>query len=619
MPMKSFFAVQQLSELMAEANGLNAAGKKAEAAELYRSALESCPADIDLLYEYGNTLLSLDQLDSAADCFRHALSIDPQDAACTIMLARTLQRLKKPLDALHFYRQGQRLSPHLSVLHLMSGVAAVEAELRDEARSSFARALEIDPENISARLCLCMMHLNMFSSISELEAGRSAYARALDNLVRNTRLDSPTYIEAAIEAVGMMSNFFLPYQGCNDRELQKVYGEWLCWIMAARFPDFQNRECHLAPGEKIRIGFVSAHFRDHSVWKIVTRGWMKYLDRDSFLLFGYYAGTDCDAATGEARAFSDVFVRETDAAVLAETIHSHKPHVLIYPGLGMDPNTIKLAALRLAPVQCVSWGHPETTGLPTMDYFLSSELMEPTDGDEHYSEELVRLPNLSICYEQLTTTGDLPVVTIPGVVKGDTSYLCCQNLMKYLPQHDDVFPAIASRVKRAKFVFIKFSEIHADCFSERMRSAFARFGLSSTDHVVFVPPLNGTGYAAMNAVTDIFLDSIGWAGGNTTFESLPFNKPIVTLPGEFMRGRHAAAILSMMGVEETIATDKQDYIDIAVRLGNDSNWCNAVSSRVAENKHRAYGDVICIRALENFLKSACFKLSYNAVQGHRPQ
>ncbi len=617
MPMKSFFAVRQLPELVAEANVLNMAGKTAEAAELFRSALESYPADIDLLYEYGNILLSLDQLDPAADCFRQALSIDPQDAACIIMLARTLQRLKKPLDALHFYRQGQRISPHLPIVHLMAGITALESELRDEARTSFTRVLGIDPDNVSARLHLCMMHLEMFSSVAELQEGRRAYADALENLVSNTGLEEPAAIEATVEAIGTMSNFFLPYQGCNDRELQRMYGEWICRMMTARFPDYNEIVCRPTAGEKIRIGFVSAHFREHSVWKIITRGWLKYIDRDRFMLFSYYTGVDCDASTEEARSFSDVFVRESEINVMADTICRHKPHVLIYPGLGMDPSTMKLAALRLAPIQCVSWGHPETTGLPTMDYFLSSELMEPTDGDEHYSEELVRLPNLSICYEPLADPAGLPLVTIPGVIPGDISYLCCQNLMKYLPQHDDVFPAIASRVKRAKFVFIKFSEPHAQCFSNRMEAAFARYGLSSLDHVVFVPPLNGTGYAAMNAATDVFLDSIGWSGGNTTFESLPFNKPIVTLPGEFMRGRHAAAILRMMGIEETIAADKQGYIDSAVRLGNDRGWYRAVSSRIADNKHLVYGDVSCVRALETFLESVCFKLPCNSNRGGR--
>ena len=596
-----------LTDLRAAAESLKTSGRLAEAVDLYRSCLESAPDDLDLLYEHGEALLKLERLEDAADSFRRALSNYPKDAACTLMLAKVLRRQKKPLESLHYYRRAQRLAPHVAIVHLMVGLIAAEVDLRDESRAAFTRVLEVEPNNISAHFCLCMMNLTMFSTVAELEEGRYAYARNLYALGQITRLDSPAAIEAAFEATGMMSTFFLPYQGQNDCVLQKVYGEWMCRVMAARFPAVSYVTSRLNTAEKIRIGFVSAHFKEHSVWKIVTRGWMKYLDRSKFMLFCYYTGSDCDAVTTEARSYSDVFSQGTDIAAMADTILRHQPHVLIYPGMSMDPYTMKLASLRLAPIQCASWGHPETTGLPTMDYFLSSDLMEPVDADQHYSEKLVRLPNLSVCYEQLSPPVKLPTVIIPGVLPGDVKYLCCQNLMKYLPQYDDVFPEIALRVPNAKFVFIKFAESHYQYFLKRMNTAFDRQGLKASDFIVFVPPMDGAAYAAMNAVVDVFLDSIGWSGGNTTFESLPFDKPIVTLPGDFMRGRHAAAILRMMGVDETIATDKHDYVDIAVRLGNDSIWYNYITSLVAENKHRAYGDMTCVRALENFIESVCFK------------
>src|SRR6202022_4382812 len=84
------------------------------------------------------------------------------------------------------------------------------------------------------------------------------------------------------------------------------------------------------------------------------------------------------------------------------------PHVLLFPEIGMDKVSAQLAAMRLAPVQCTSWGHPVTSGFPTIDYFLSSDLMEPAEADAHYSERLVRLPNLSIHYE--------PTVVVPAAM-----------------------------------------------------------------------------------------------------------------------------------------------------------------------------------------------------------
>lgn len=576
-----------------------------EACAILKDCLDQAPDNADLLYEYGNLLFDAGRIKEAADCFRRQLAVNPVDASALLMLGRALHRLKKPKEALHFFRQAQRLAPGLPVVHLMAGITALESHLPDEAKVAFNRVLTIEPANLSARLCLCMSRLEMFSGTDELERGRKAYETALRALTQSTSLDTQENIDRAFEAAGMMSTFFLPYQGRNDRELQELYGNWLCRIMAAKFPQYQKLCVQLpAPDEKLRIGLVSGHLFNHSVWKIVARGWCKYLDRSKFMLMCYYMGDITDTATDEAGSYADLFVKESSVSAMAEIVSRHRPHLLIYPGLSMDPQSSRLAALRLAPVQCVSWGHPVTSGLPTMDYFISSDLMEPEDGEQHYTEEMVRLPNLSVCYEPLPLPGPLPPTTLPGVVEGDITFLCCQNLMKYLPQHDDVFPAIAVQVPTAKFVFLKFSQTQLDCFRGRLEVAFARFGLSAADHLIFYPLLNPLTYAVLNAEVAIYLDSIGWSGGNTTFESLPFDKPIVTLPGDFMRGRHTAAILTTMEVHETIARDKDDYVRIAVRLANDLEWRRMISQKIATNKCKAYGDQAPVRALERFMVQA---------------
>ena len=129
--------------------------------------------------------------------------------------------------------------------------------------------------------------------------------------------------------------------------------------------------------------------------------------------------------------------------------------MLIYPGLLMDTVSVQLAAQRLAPVQCTSWGHPETSGIETLDYFLSSDLMEAPGAEAFYTEKLVRLPNLSIYYEPV----DLGAVDSSraqhGLRTDAAVFWCGQSLYKYLPQHDDVFARIAEQAPHSQFVFIK--------------------------------------------------------------------------------------------------------------------------------------------------------------------
>jgi predicted O-linked N-acetylglucosamine transferase (SPINDLY family) len=331
------------------------------------------------------------------------------------------------------------------------------------------------------------------------------------------------------------------------------------------------------------------------------------LDTKRFTLYGYYTGKTKDRATETARKSFVRFVEDIYSFEdLCTIIREDDLHVLIYPEIGMDPITARLAALWLAPVQCTSWGHPDTSGLPTIDYYLSSDLMEPPDADEHYAEELIRLPNLSIYYTPL----DVPSAEVNrdtfGLRPTSTLYLCCQSLFKYLPHYDEVYPRIAQQVPDSQFLFISHSRSRwiTEQTRSRIQQKFDDYNLNSHDYVLFLSHLDPEQYDAINRLADVYLDSIGWSGCNSTFEALACDLPVVTLPGDLMRGRHSSAILTMIGVTETIASDLDEYVSLAVKLGLDTEWRRHISDRISKNKHRAYYDKTCIAALEDFLDGA---------------
>jgi predicted O-linked N-acetylglucosamine transferase (SPINDLY family) len=266
--------------------------------------------------------------------------------------------------------------------------------------------------------------------------------------------------------------------------------------------------------------------------------------------------------------------------------------------------TARVASLRLAPVQAMAFGHPETTGLPAIDYFLSSELMEPADAEALYTEKLIRLPNLAIHYEPLDVVPEPVDLERHGVRPDAIKYLCCQSLHKYLPRHDDLLPRIARAVPTAQFIFIRHHLGH-EIFQRRLTTAFAAAGLDAANHVVFVPFLGPGAYAGLNAACDVYLDSLEWSGGNTTLEAGAAGLPIVTVAGKFLRGRVSAAILRMMDVTETIAHDEEDYVALAIRLGQDSTWRRSMAAKVKARTNRIYGDMTPVHALEQMIVSWC--------------
>jgi predicted O-linked N-acetylglucosamine transferase (SPINDLY family) len=346
-------------------------------------------------------------------------------------------------------------------------------------------------------------------------------------------------------------------------------------------------------------------FYGHTISKLFL-GWIENLDRAAFDLSVFSLGARRDVVTSRIEAAAERFqVHAGPIGAAVEALRAEAPDVIVFPDIGMGTRTLMLGGLRLAPVQMVAWGHPVTTGLPTIDYFLSSELMEPPEGASHYSERLVRLPNLSIFYHRpaLPPPGSRAALGLPadGVL-----YLCLQSAFKYLPRHDWIFAAIAAGVPEARLIFLadKGDGGSSGVFRRRLQQAFADRGLEVDRFCHFLPRLSPADYLAVNRQGDVYLDSLEWSGGNTTLEALACGLPVVTCPGRFMRGRHSYAMLQRIGAVEGIAADPQDYVRRAVRLGRDADFRRQQRDLVTAASDRLYNDRDAVGGLAAVLHRA---------------
>lgn len=589
-------------------NILQEKGQLDEAITYYQRAIQLNPVYAQAYYNLGNALQQKGQVDEVITYYQKAIQLSPVYAQAYYGLGTIFQEKGRLDDAIMYYQKAIQLDPQLVEAYHNLGLVLAEQDKKDEAIVAYDSAIGLNPNLFKARLAKCMAHLSIiYPDQSSIEISRNRYHEELLKLRDEVRLKTPQDVDVAAEAVGYYAPFFLAYQGYNDRELQRLYGGLVCRIMASRYPQWAIPPDMPASysREPLRIGIVSRFFYLHSVWKIPTKGWIENLDQRRFILYGYSAGKEKDKTTEHARKYFTKFVEDIFSfEELCRIIREDNLHILLYPEIGMDPMTIRLASLRLAPVQCTSWGHPVTSGLPTIDYFLSSDLMETPDAADHYTEKLIRLPNLSIHYSPL----DVPYADVNcgafGLRQKSILYHCCQMLYKYLPQYDEIFPRIAHQVGNCQFLFSSSPKSRwvTEKFQLRIKQAFARFGLNADDYVIFLPFLEVSQYNALYKLADIFLDPIGWSGCNSVLEAIAHNLPVITFPGMLMRGREGSAILSMMGLTDTIAESLDDYISIAVRLGQDSEWCREISEKFATNKHLVYRDQTCITALEDFFE-----------------
>jgi predicted O-linked N-acetylglucosamine transferase (SPINDLY family) len=587
--------------LLLRGNALRDLGRLPEALGMFDRALSVNPNDPLAHYSRGLTLLALGRNKDALINLDRALTQRPRDADYLLARGHALAVLLSHDEAMRSYDEVLAIRPADTDALLGRGDALHKVNRWQEAIESYEQASALQPDNARAKLALCMGQLPVINEDeAQIQTRRQAYQQHLQALCDEVGGSS---LKEFAKAVGAYLPFFLAYQGCNDRDLQARYGALVCDAMAAHYAAAPLASPP-GPSEPVRVGIVTGYFWRHSVWKIPVKGWVTMLDRNRFQLFGYHTGSTIDGETEVAATRCERFVRGPMAIERwRDAIVADAPHVLLYPDINMDSISAALAALRLAPVQCMSLGHPDTSGYPTIDYFLSSDLMEPPDGDDHYTERLIRLPNLSVYYEPLDAAPATVTRSSLGLRPDATVFWCGQSPFKYLPRHDDVFPRIAQAVPGCQFAFVEhpLGKPATGVFRKRLERAFAAHGLAATDHCVILQRMPAEEFAAAVGQCDIVLDSIGWSGFNSTIEGLPHDLPIVTMAGPLMRGRHTTAVLTMMGVTETITTTVDDYVAAAQRLATDTAWRATIKERMQHNKHRVYRDRACIEALEEFL------------------
>jgi protein O-GlcNAc transferase len=521
-----------------------------------------------------------------------------------------LLRARHDLDeAARFYLASAKLAPNDSSGDLLDlGLVFSERGDHVQARKAYAHALRQSPHSLRAWLATQLTLPMIYADAVHVAQSRAEYVHGLATLESELdgRIAGLSWQQVADGLI--WSNFFLAYQGENDRELQERYA-----ALAARSLDSVDPSWR-APlptgpihGRRIRIGFVSAMLRDGTVGQYFSR-WLTDLDREHFEVCFYPLGSNVDSVTAAIHARADrvrPFVGgDATPSVIAPVIRNERLDVLVYPEVGMDQVTFALAALRLAPRQCAAWGHPVTTGHATIDHIFSCDVMEPAGAEAHYTERLIRLPGIGTRFARpaLPPPAERETFSLP---RDAVLLLCPQSLFKIHPDNDSMMARVlAANPKAVLVLFAGRHPVITDQFMRRLEKCFEQHGIAIRERTRVLPQISHEGYLAINLACDAMLDTVRWSGGHTSVDALDCGLPVVTLPGAMMRGRQSAGMLKLIGVEELVATDADDYVRIATQLCADSERRDAVSARIRENSNRLFDDPAPIAALQAFYRDA---------------
>jgi predicted O-linked N-acetylglucosamine transferase (SPINDLY family) len=475
----------------------------------------------------------------------------------------------------------------------------VRLDRQQDALQAYARAIAQRPDFAAARWVYTMAQLPaVYEAEADPERCRTAFSAELGKL--SQWLGSHSDLDPDAMA---LQPFYLAYQEQDNRDLLARYGELSAevmrrWLERQRLPPVQPPK-----RGRLRVGIVSAYIFEHSVWTALIKGWVQLLDRGRFEVDVFHLGQMQDRETLFAKSHAAHFVQGPKGLrEWVQIILDRQPDVLIYPELGMEALTGKLASSRLAPVQVASWGHPETSGLPTIDYYLSAEAFEPPGAQQYYTERLVTLPGTGCSYEEAPVTAVEPDLARLGIDPESPILICAGTPYKYAPQHDRVFPAIARKLGRCQFVFFMHQPAHlSEKLHRRLKATFERDGLVFERYVIVIPRQPRAEFYGLMRRAHLFLDTIGFSGFNTAMQAVDNGLPIVTREGRFMRGRLASGLLKRMGLAELVAQSEEEYVATAARLVRDADYGRQIRARIAGARASLREGIAPIRNLEEFL------------------
>jgi predicted O-linked N-acetylglucosamine transferase (SPINDLY family) len=619
---------------------LDALGRATEAAAAYARAVALNPQHAEAHNNLGNALQAQGQLEQALASYRRALAIKPNFAEAHGNLGNVHRSQGRLEDALASYRNALQHKPDYAEAHHNLGLVlldqgklteaeaalhravALRADYVDgfchlgnalkeqgkpaEALGAYQCALAIDPDCAEARLGLALAVIPIFAATdSDGDSAGGRFAHSLEQL----SAWSQAHPGKLGKAVGTHQPFYLAYRPCDVTSLLTRYGDLVC----AEASNYWQPQIGAPPGEsshgaRTRLLILSGQVRHHPVWDVLLRGLIAHLDRSAFEVVLYHTAALVDEETDWARRQVDRFVAgpRSTRGWLAE-IERDRPEVIFYPEVGMDPAACTLATLRLAPLQVAGWGHPVTTGLATMDLYVSGELLEAADADQHYRERLVRLPGTGVCTEfsePQAQSWDAPARP-PGTVR----FALCQQPIKFDPEDDRLLARIAKASGPSEFWLAcpRKQAWASERLRARLAAAFRAEGLDPDAHLRVTPWMRPGQFLGYLDQMDLYLDCPAFSGYTTAWQAIHRGLPIVTLEGRFQRQRLAAGLLRQIGITDGVVATRNQYLDVAVRAGHEARdpaQRDARRQAIAAAAPRADGNRAAVAAFELALIAA---------------
>jgi protein O-GlcNAc transferase len=557
---------------------LQAKGQLDDAIASFRRAIALEPAFPQAHNNLGSALQAKGRLDDAIAAYRHAISLNPNLPGAFNNLGVALIDLGKINEAIEALNRAIALAPQHVEAHINLGVALMELGKAADAIAVYRRAIAFDPKNAKTHYNLG----NALREIGQFEDAVAAYQHAIAlspklaqahhnlgcALLAMGRLDeSIAAARAALQIAPELSNahsnqilamYYHPAstRDAIDEELRRWDNNY-----AQPLRDSTPHANDADPNRRLKIGYVSADFRDHAA-AFCLLPLLSNHNHAAFEIHCYANVKRPDAITRQLQSHADHWrdVAYLSDEKLAAQIRADQIDILVDLSMHTSGNRLLAFARKPAPLQLSFVAMPGATGLAAIDYRLTDSYLEPPVESEQFDRERpIRLPGSFWCYDPLTTE---PSVQPPPVLKnGFVTFGCLSNPCKFNDALFDLWSRVLGAVPDSRII------LRMPPGSMR-RWAADRLGVGA-HRSRFLDRQPRPQYLQTYNQIDISLDTLPYNGHMTSLDSLWMGTPVVTLVGKTPVGRAGLSQLTTLALPDLIAHTETEFVEIAAALARD--------------------------------------------------
>ena len=578
-----------------------------ESEKLILEIIDSIPDNSDIYNFYGRLKQFLGQFDKSIELLEKSITLTEENfmahynLGLAYCIKKNLEKVKYHFNKYLTYNTDNSLSKYTCNLYI-SKLHFDELDIIETAdyykESKIPLFVELSK----------LLVPRIYSSLEEINESRELYYNTLYTLINSdiSQLIIPTQ-EMFSEYLQFIYCYVFPlsYQGENNRDILKLQ----CELYRKIFPCLNYTSKYINSikinNNKIKIGFISTNFFNQSVSRD-RMGIIRNLPRDLFevVVFFYFKPNDDLGNFIYDSDNTNIILPDSNIFERRRIIEEQKLNILIYCDIGMAPDTYFLSYSRLAPIQCNTWGHSDTSGVDTIDYYLSSVYYEKDiNPEENYSENLVLMNSLCTYYYKIIENPTIVNKNYFGFSDVTNIYLSSQVLFKLNPAYDEVINNILINDPNGIIVFIKMNlgSYIQDILIKRLEKTL-KHNMTRL-HLVEWQTCERDFYKLLS-IADVIIDPYPFGGCNTSFSAFSMGIPIVTMPANMINGRFTYGLYKKMDIMDLVAYDFDTYVTLANKCAMDKVWRSNMVEKIKNNIHLIFNEVDSIHTWINFCVNA---------------